>query len=154
VGRRAKQGKGGQELLQVHDLAGDDLGDREPDDLGHGVEAVDDAPHLGGGRPARLGAQPEHELVAVDGVDVEMDATREQPVPASQASTGWLDLRRSSGLKEPMPQWVTLAMSSLAQACNPTNATRSAATMAGSSSWTSGSRCPVNAATAMAWNPG
>jgi hypothetical protein len=81
-------------------------------------------------------------------------ATRAQPVLASQSPSGWVVSRRSSGLKERMPQWPTLAMSSLAQACNPTKATRSGATVAGSSAWTSGWPCPVNAATAMAWNPG
>jgi hypothetical protein len=57
----------------VHDLAGEELGDRDPDDLGHGVNVLDNAPHLRGGQSTRLGAQPQHELVAVDGVDVEMD---------------------------------------------------------------------------------
>jgi hypothetical protein len=77
----------------VHDLAGDDLGDREPDNVG-GVEVLNDAPHLGCGQPVA---------------------------------------RRPSGLKARMPQWARLAMSSLAQACSPTNATRSGATVAGSS---------------------
>jgi hypothetical protein len=62
----SKQRKAGQELLQVHDLAGDELGDREPDDVGDGVEVVNNAPHLGCGQPVRLSAEPEHELVAVD----------------------------------------------------------------------------------------
>jgi hypothetical protein len=66
-------------------------------------------------------------------------AACEQPVAASQSSTGWVDLRRSSGLKERIPQSPTLAMSSVAEACNPTNATRSAETTVGSSSWTCGS---------------
>jgi len=66
-------------------LAGDELGHRDPDDLGHGVDVADNAPHLGAGQPARLSAEPEHDLVAVDGVDVEMDgdagaAGRGQPV--------------------------------------------------------------------------
>ena len=57
----------------MHDLAGDELGHGEPDDVGDGVEVVDDAPHLGCGQPVRFSAEPEHELIAVDGVDVEMD---------------------------------------------------------------------------------
>ena len=81
-------------------------------------------------------------------------ATREQPVPASQSSSGWVASRSSSGLKARIPHWATLAMSSSAQACNPTKATRPGETVAGSSACTSGSPCPVNAATAMAWNPG
>jgi hypothetical protein len=60
-------------LLEVHDLAGDELGDDDPDDIGCGVDVVDNAPHLRCGQPARLRAQPEYELVAVDGVDVEVD---------------------------------------------------------------------------------
>ena len=54
-------------------MAGDELGHRDPHDVGHGVEVLDNAPHLRCGQPARLRAQPEHELVAVDGVDIEMD---------------------------------------------------------------------------------
>jgi drug/metabolite transporter (DMT)-like permease len=38
-----------------------------------GVEVGDDAPHLRAGQAVRLGAQAEHELVAVDRVDVEVD---------------------------------------------------------------------------------
>jgi hypothetical protein len=57
----------------VHDLPGDELGHRDPDDVGCGVEVGDDAPHLRCGQPARLRAEPEHDLVAVDGVDIEMD---------------------------------------------------------------------------------
>ena len=57
----------------MHDLPWDELGHRDPDHVGDGVDVLDDAPHLRCGQPARLGAQPEHELVAVDGVDVEMD---------------------------------------------------------------------------------
>jgi hypothetical protein len=138
----------------VHDLPWDELGHRDPDHVGDGVDVLDDAPHLRCGQPARLGAQPKHDLVAVDGIDVEMDghtdtAGRGQPVQQRLGRCPQL-----GGLKEPMPQWATLAMSSSAQACNPTNATRSAETVAGSSCCTSGGPWSVNAATAMAWNPG
>jgi hypothetical protein len=58
----------------VHDLARDELSDRHPNDIGAGGDIVDDAPHLRRGQPSLLGAEPQHELVAVDGVDVEVDS--------------------------------------------------------------------------------
>jgi hypothetical protein len=72
--------------------------------------------------------------------------------PASPQRLG--RLAQVIGAEGAGPQSATLAMSSVAKACSPTNPTRSAETMAASSSWTCGSPCPVNAATAMAWNPG
>jgi hypothetical protein len=52
----AQQRKAGQELLQVHDLPGDEFGDGEPDDVGGGVEIGHDAPHLATGQPVRFSA--------------------------------------------------------------------------------------------------
>jgi hypothetical protein len=80
------------------------------------------------------------------GVDVEMDGDPRAAGPSQPVQQRLVASRRSSGLNEGMPPWATLAMSSLAQACNPTNATRFGVAVAGSSSWTSGSPCPVNAA--------
>ena len=73
LGRSGDQREAVQELLQVHDLPGDELGDREPDYVHDGVEVGDDAPRLRAGQAVRLGAQAEHDLVAVDRVDVEVD---------------------------------------------------------------------------------
>jgi hypothetical protein len=111
--------------LQVHDLAGDELGDGEPDDIGDGVKVVDDAPHLAVVSPSGSAPRPSTSSLLSMVSTSKWMATREQPVAASQSSSGWVASRRSSGLKERMPHWATLAMSSLAQACSPTNATRS-----------------------------
>ena len=69
----AKQREASQQLLQVHDLPGGELGDGEPDDVGNGVEVGDHAPHLRAGQPVRFSAEPEHDLIAVDGIHIEMD---------------------------------------------------------------------------------
>jgi len=69
LGRTRDQREAVQELLQVHHLPGDELGDREPG----GVEVGDDAPRLRAGQAVRFGTQAEHDLVAVDRVDVEVD---------------------------------------------------------------------------------
>jgi hypothetical protein len=57
----------------VHHLPRDELGDREPDDIDGLVDVGDDTSHLCAGEAARFGAQAEHDLVAVDGVDVKVD---------------------------------------------------------------------------------
>ncbi len=72
-GRPGDQRETVQDLLQVHDLPGKELRDREPDDIGRRVDVGDDAARLRAGQAARLGAESQHELVAVDGVDVEVD---------------------------------------------------------------------------------
>lgn len=60
-------------------LPGDEFGDREPDDVHGAVEVGDDAPYLRAGQAVRLGAQAEDDLVAVDGVDVEVAPLRGRP---------------------------------------------------------------------------
>ena len=107
-------------------LPGDEFGDGEPDDVHGAVEIGDDASHLGAGQAVRLGTQAEHDLVAVDRVHVEVTATREQPVAASQSSSGPLELRSWLGLNDSIPHPATLVMSSSAQACSPARATRPA----------------------------
>jgi hypothetical protein len=69
----------------VDHLPGDEFGHREPDDVHGAVEVGDDTPHLRAGQAVRLGTQAEDDLVAVDGVDVEVDgcaraAGRRDPV--------------------------------------------------------------------------
>ena len=140
----------------MHDLAGDELGDGEPHDVGDArVEVVNNAPHLGCGQPVRLSAEPEHELVLSMVSTSKWMATREQPVPASQSSSGWVVARRPSGLKARMPKWATLAMSSSQprRATRPTRPAQEQPSLAAAPEL-GGPPCPVNAATAMAWNPG
>jgi hypothetical protein len=69
----AQQREARQQLLQVHDLPRDELGDGEPDDVGDGVEIGHDAPHLRTDQPVRFSAEPEHDLIAVDGIHIEVD---------------------------------------------------------------------------------
>jgi len=57
----------------VHYLPGEEFGDRESDYVHGPVDVGDDAPHLRAGESAGFGAQAEHDLVAVDCVDVEVD---------------------------------------------------------------------------------
>jgi hypothetical protein len=68
------EGEALEDLLQVHHLSGDELGDREPDDIDGLVDVSDDAPRLCTGQPVRFGAKTQHDLVAVDGVDIEVDS--------------------------------------------------------------------------------
>jgi hypothetical protein len=57
----------------VHDLPGEELGDSQREDVGCCRDVGDDAPHLRAGQPFGDGAETEDNLVAVDGVDVEVD---------------------------------------------------------------------------------
>ena len=57
----------------MHHLSRDELRDREPDDVHGPVDIGDDAPHLGAREPVRFHAETEHDLVAVNRVDVEVD---------------------------------------------------------------------------------
>jgi hypothetical protein len=61
------------DLLQVHHLPGNELSNREPDDIGGLVDVDDDASYLGTCQAGGLGAEAQHDLVAVDGVDIEVD---------------------------------------------------------------------------------
>ena len=54
----------------MHHLSGDELGDGEPDDVRGAVDIGDDAPDFDAREPARFGAKPQHDLVAVDCVDI------------------------------------------------------------------------------------
>ncbi len=88
-GRAGDQREAVQDLLQVHDLPGKELRDREPDDIGRRIDVGDDATRLRAGQAARLGAEPQQELVAVDGVDVEVDRDfRRPPAIAARAGEG------------------------------------------------------------------
>jgi hypothetical protein len=58
-----------QDLLQVHHLPRDEFGDRES----HDVDGLVDPSDLGTGQAVGFGTEAEHDFVAVDRVDVEMD---------------------------------------------------------------------------------
>jgi hypothetical protein len=70
-----EQRNGAQDLLQVHELPRDELGDREPDDIGAAAEVAGDAPERhdprrvvlpdGGERLCQL---PEDHLLGLDAV--------------------------------------------------------------------------------------
>ena len=60
-------------------LSGDELGDCESDDVVAGPEVGDDPARLVDGQPVGLGAQAEDDLVAVDGVDVEVVSRAADP---------------------------------------------------------------------------
>lgn len=65
----------------MHDLPGEELGDGQREDVGCCRDVGDDAPHLRAGQPFGDGAETEDNLVAVDGVDVEVDC---HPVTAGR----------------------------------------------------------------------
>jgi hypothetical protein len=58
----------------VHHLAREELGNREPDDVEGLFDVADDASHLCAGQAVRFGAEAEHDLVTVNGVDIEVDS--------------------------------------------------------------------------------
>jgi hypothetical protein len=72
----------------VHDLAGDELGDGEPDDISDGVKVVDDAPHLAVVSPSGSAPRPSTSSLLSMVSTSKWMATREQPVAASQSSSG------------------------------------------------------------------
>jgi hypothetical protein len=87
----------------MHHLPREILRDGESDHVRGGSCVGDDPAYLSTGEPAGLYAQPQHDFVAVDGVNVEMDrhpCTARGGQPAQQRP---LDSRSSSGLKEWMP---------------------------------------------------
>ena len=57
----------------MHHLPGDELRQREPDDVRGPVDIGGDAPHFGAREPARFDAEAERDLLAVYRVDVEVD---------------------------------------------------------------------------------
>jgi hypothetical protein len=71
-----------------------------PTTSGSGREVVDDAPNLGRGQPSWPGAQIQHDLVAVDAVDVEVDRGGEHRVALLQLRPVFL-LQRRGDLSEP-----------------------------------------------------
>ena len=67
------EGEGSQDLLQVHDLSWDELGNSESDDLDRPADVAENPLHLKTRQPIRFGAETQHDLVAVDRVNVEVD---------------------------------------------------------------------------------
>ena len=86
--RSGDQREAVQDLPQMHHLSRDELREREPDDVYSPVDVGDDAPHLGAREPVRFHAETEHDLVAVDRVDVEVDDDTRAAVTAIQSSRG------------------------------------------------------------------
>jgi hypothetical protein len=64
---------GGIAPQRLHRALGEELGDGQGDDVGRCGDVGDDAAHLRAGQAVRDGAEAEDDLVAVDGVDVEVD---------------------------------------------------------------------------------
>ena len=62
-----------KDLLTVHDLAREELGDRERGDVRGRGDVADEAADLRTGQAAGDGTQAKDDLVAVDRVDVEVD---------------------------------------------------------------------------------
>src|SRR5699024_4561049 len=73
VGLSGDEGHALDEALQGEHVARNELRDRQADDIGHGGEIGDHAPHLRTRQPAGDLPQSERGLIAVDGVDIEMD---------------------------------------------------------------------------------
>jgi hypothetical protein len=67
-----QQRKSSQDLLQVHDLAGNELGDGESDYLNRPADIAKDALHLSACQAAGFGAEPQDDFIAVDGVNIEV----------------------------------------------------------------------------------
>jgi hypothetical protein len=73
AGSAADERKALHDLLQVHHLPGNELSNREPDEIGGLVDVGEDASYLGTCQAVRLGAEAQQDLVAVDGVDIEVN---------------------------------------------------------------------------------
>jgi hypothetical protein len=94
-----------EDLLQVHDLSRNELRDGKSDDIDGLVDISDDASHLCTGQAAGFGAEAEHNLVAVDGVDVEVDSgagTAGAGEPIQERGTRLPQLVRAERLKAPL----------------------------------------------------
>src|SRR5215213_4133708 len=94
-----------EDLLQVHDLSRNELPDGKSDDIDALVDISDDASNLRTGQAAGFGAQAEHNLVAVDGVDVEVDSgagTAGAGEPIQDRGTRLPQLVRAERLKAPL----------------------------------------------------
>jgi hypothetical protein len=135
----------------VHHLSGDEFSDGESDDVRGAVDVSDDAPRLGAGEPVWFGAETEHNLVAVDCVDVEVDGDAGAAGgrdPVEQGPSGFSELVGAERLDAPLGDVREVV---IVPRVHPTRATRSGETVAGSNSSTAGSPWPVRVATAIAW---
>ncbi|MFJ9842536.1 hypothetical protein ACIRYZ_19040 [Kitasatospora sp. NPDC101155] len=74
-----------QDLLDVEEGAGEELGDGGGDDIGGALDVLGDPVDLGAGEAAGEPVEAEASLAAVDGVDVEVEAI--------QSSSGWVEVR-------------------------------------------------------------
>jgi GntR family transcriptional regulator len=81
-GHSRRGGQTRQKLLKADDLARMNSAMVSPHDVRRGVEIVDDEAHLRDGQTARFRAEPEHVSTS------KWTATRVQPMPASQSSSG------------------------------------------------------------------
>jgi hypothetical protein len=73
LGERCDEREAVEDPLEVHDLAGEELGDGEGDDVCCCGDVGNDAADLLAGQAVGNGAEAKDDLVAVDGVDVEVD---------------------------------------------------------------------------------
>jgi hypothetical protein len=80
-----------QDLLRVHDLPREELGDREADDVGRRAHIRHDAADLWAGQAVRHGAQPSTISLLSTVSTSKWIATREHLVSASHASSGRAD---------------------------------------------------------------
>ena len=60
-------------LLQSDDLTRDKLGNRQANDIGDGAHVCDESSHVVARQAIRLRTQTEDDLVAIHGIDIEMD---------------------------------------------------------------------------------
>jgi hypothetical protein len=135
----------------VHHLSRDELSDREPDDVYGPVNLADDAPHLGAGEPVGFGAETEHDLIAVDRVDVEVDGDAGAAGgrdPVEQGLSGFAELVGAERLDAP-PGHVREVV--IIPRVHPHQGNLIWRDVAGSKSSTAGSPWPVSVATAIAW---
>jgi hypothetical protein len=86
-------------LLEPHHLPRDELRDSQSDDLHGSVNIGNDASHLLACQSVRFGSEAKHYLVAIDGVDIEMDIDSRAASTGKPVEQGRLVSRKSSGLK-------------------------------------------------------
>jgi hypothetical protein len=97
-----------QDLLHVHHLPRELFRDGEFHDIHRSSHVADDSAHLSAAKPARLCPQTQHNLVAVDGVNIEVDCHPSATgggQPVQQWLAGLAEVLGSEG--ERMPHFAT-----------------------------------------------